>query len=75
MIRKMKRVRVRIATLNRMIRIDHNEKVTIGQRLAKSKGMVFLVIWMKSFPDRGNSQGKVSQARMFPKLLEKQSKY
>lgn len=68
----MGRARVRITILSRMIRIDHNEKVTIGQRLARSKGMIFLVIWRKSIPDRENSQGKGSQARMFPKLLEKQ---
>lgn len=75
MVKKLGRARVRIAILSRMIRIYHNKKVTIGQRLAKSKGIVFLVIWKKSIPDRGNSQGKGSQTRMFPKLLEKQPKY
>lgn len=37
----MGRARVRITILSRMIRIDHNEKVTIGQRLARIREWSF----------------------------------
>lgn len=65
-IRGMKTARVVVETLSRVVRIDLNEKVTFGQRLDRSKEMVLLVTWWKSIPDRGISQGKASQPRMFP---------